>query len=41
MGLTKLRVSAKVKSGRGSDDAAAVVDAMKDSWEDLQDGIYF
>ena len=36
MGLTKLKVNAKVKSGRGSADAAAVVDAMTEVWDDIQ-----
>ena len=36
MGLTKLKVNAKVKSGRGSADAAAVVDALTEVWEDVQ-----
>ena len=39
MGFTKLKVSAKVKSGRGSADATAVVEAMMDAWEDLQEAI--
>ena len=36
MGLTKLKVNAKVKSGRGSADAAAVVDALTEVWDDVQ-----
>ena len=36
MGLTKLKVNAKVKSGRGSADAAAVVDALTEVWGEVQ-----
>ena len=36
MGLTKLKVNAKVKSGRGSADAAAVVEALTEVWDDVQ-----
>ena len=36
MGLTKLKVAAKVKSGRGSADATAVVDALTEVWDDVQ-----
>ena len=39
MGFTKLKVQAKVKSGRGSADATAVVEAMMDAWDDLQTAI--
>ena len=39
MGFSKLKVSAKVKSGRGSADATAVVEAMMESWDDLQEAI--
>merc|ERR1712032_703401 len=39
MGFSKLKVSAKVKSGRGSADATAVVEAMMDAWDDLQEAI--
>ena len=39
MGFTKLKVQAKVKSGRGAADAMAVVEAVMESWDDLQAAI--
>ena len=36
MGLTKLKVKAKVKQGRGgSIDAVCVMEALKEHWTDL------
>ena len=37
--LPKLKVKAKSKSGRGEVNASAVVDAMRESWSDLQEAI--
>ena len=39
MGLTKLKVNAKVKSGRGSQDATAVVEALMNVWDDMQEAL--
>ena len=39
MGFGKLKVKAKAKSGRGSVDAAAVIDAVKNTWGGLQEAI--
>ena len=39
MPFGKLKVKAKAKSGRGSVDAAACIDAVKNTWEDLQSAI--
>ena len=39
MGFGALKVKAKAKSGRGSVDASAVVDAMMTTWDDLQNAI--
>ncbi len=39
MGFGALKVKAKAKSGRGSLDASAICDAVKDSWDDLQAAI--
>ena len=39
MGFGHLKVKAKAKSGRGSTDAAAVEDAVKESWEALKDAL--
>ena len=39
MAFGKLKVKAKVKSGRGSVDAAAVIDAVTNTWDDLQKAI--
>ena len=39
MGFGKLKVKAKAKSGRGSVDAAAVIDAVMNTWADLQKAI--
>ena len=33
--FSKLKVSAKQKAGRGTKDAEAVMDALKDCWDDL------
>ena len=39
MPFGKLKVKAKVKTGRGSVDSAAVIDAVKNTWGDLQKAI--
>ena len=39
MGFGALKVKAKAKSGRGSVDAAAIVEAVCDCWDDLQEAI--
>ena len=39
MGFGHLKVKAKAKSGRGSTDAAAVEDAVKESWDALKDAL--
>ena len=39
MPFGKLKVKAKAKSGRGSVDAAACIDAVKNTWGDLQAAI--
>ena len=39
MGFGALKVKAKAKSGRGSVDAKAVIDCMKDAWDELQTAI--
>ena len=39
MAFGKLKVKAKTKSGRGSVDPAAIIDAVKHSWNDLQTAI--
>ena len=39
MAFGKLKVKARCINGRGSVDASAVIDAVKNSWSDLQDAI--
>ena len=39
MAFGALRVKAKAKSGRGSVDANAVVEAMQNAWDDLKSAI--
>ena len=39
MAFGKLKVKAKAKSGRGSVDASAVIDAVKETWEPLQNAL--
>ncbi len=39
MVFKKLNVKAKSKNGRGSLDAAAIEDAVKESWDDLSEAI--
>ena len=37
--FSQLKVAAKTKAGRGSKDAEAVMDALKDCWDDLSDAV--
>ena len=37
--FSQLKVAAKTKAGRGTKDAEAVMDALKDCWDDLSDKI--
>ena len=37
--FAQLKVAAKTKAGRGSADAQAVIEALKDSWDDLAEAI--
>ena len=39
MAFGKLKVKAKTKSGRGSVDPAAIIDAVCGAWKDLQNAI--
>ena len=39
MAFGKLKVKARCKKGRGCVDSTAVIDAMLNCWDDLQDAI--
>ena len=39
MGLTKLKIKAKVKDGRGNQDATVVIECCIEVWDDLQEAL--